>query len=165
MGSRRQCRTRPNQVEARTLAGTADGKDCDVARDNYAHRAPLDRSLTTMGELGRVRSGVARLTLLLYQLDLHFLSVFKTYFGSQSRNGHWLDGIFRLTGIRCNQTIPPAYPTDAHLRLSLPSSSLPRRDHQSLRLVIFSLPPELPRCRGNVSDARRRAHLRNCPTM
>jgi hypothetical protein len=40
---------------------------------------------------------------------------------------------------------------DANIRLSLPSSSLPRRDHQSLRLVIFSLLFELPRYRRNVS--------------
>ena len=63
-------------------------------------------------------------------------------------------GIVRLNGGGCNQTVPAAYSTDAHLRLSLSSSSLPRRDHQSLRLVIFSLRPELPRCRRNVSDAR-----------
>src|SRR5713226_2406824 len=50
MGSRRKCRTRPHQVEARTLAGAADGKDRDDARDSYAHRAPLDRYLTTVGE-------------------------------------------------------------------------------------------------------------------
>lgn len=48
---------------------------------------------------------------------------------------------------RWHQAIPGAYCTDAHFRLSLPSSSLPYRDHQSLRLVIFSLHPELPGCR------------------
>ena len=63
-------------------------------------------------------------------------------------------GIVRLNSGGCNQTVPAAYFTDAHLRLSLSSSSLPRRDYQSLRLVIFSLRPELPRCRRNVSDAR-----------
>ena len=34
--------------------------------------------------------------------------------------------------------------------VSLLSSSLPCRDHQSLRLVIFSLRPEFPRCRRTV---------------
>src|SRR5262245_34010584 len=50
---------------------------------------------------------------------------------------------------------PAAYFGDAHFALPLLSSSLPYRDHQPLRLVIFSLRPELPRCRRNVSDARR----------
>ena len=61
---------------------------------------------------------------------------------------------------RCDQASDAAYCTDAHLRFSLPSSSLPRRNHQSLRVVILSLCPELSRRRGNVSDARRRPHLR-----
>jgi len=61
-----------------------------------------------------------------------------------------LPGIVRLNGGRCNRTVPAAYSADAHLRLSLLSSSLPRRDYQSLRLVIFSLRLELPRCRRNV---------------
>jgi hypothetical protein len=56
---------------------------------------------------------------------------------------------------RCDQATNAAYCTDAHLRLCLPSSSLPCRNHQSLRLVILSLCPELSRHRGNVSDARR----------
>src|SRR6266850_6944125 len=63
-------------------------------------------------------------------------------------------GIVRLIVGRCNQAVHAAYSTDAHLRFSLPSSPFPRRDHQSLRLVVFSLRPELPRCRRNVSDAR-----------
>ena len=66
---------------------------------------------------------------------------------------------------RCDQASDAAYCTDAHLRFSLPSSSLPRRNHQSLRVVILSLCPELSRRRGNVSDARRRPHLRNRPRM
>ena len=41
------------------------------------------------------------------------------------------------------------------LQFSLPSPSFPCRDHQSLRLVVFSLRPEFPRRRRNVSDARR----------
>src|SRR5258705_7667365 len=59
----------------------------------------------------------------------------------------------------------PANSTDAHLRLSLSSSSLPRRDYQSLRLVIFSLRLELPRCRRNVTDARCVPQLRDCSGM
>jgi hypothetical protein len=59
----------------------------------------------------------------------------------------------------CHQVIPTAYSKDAHLCLSLTSSSLPRRDYQSLRLVIFPLRTELPRRRRNVSDARRLPQL------
>src|SRR5258708_39207401 len=54
--------------------------------------------------------------------------------------------------------VHPAYCTDA-LRFPLPSLSLPSSDHQSLRLVVFSLRSELPRCRRNVSHAWRRTHL------
>lgn len=43
---------------------------------------------------------------------------------------------------------------DVHLRLALLSSSLPHRNHQSFRLVIFWLRPELPRCGRNVCDAQ-----------
>src|SRR5258705_3958957 len=59
----------------------------------------------------------------------------------------------------------PANSTDAHLRLSLSPSSLPRRDYQSLRLVIFALRLELPRCRRNVTDARCVPQLRDCAGM
>src|SRR5260370_657552 len=55
------------------------------------------------------------------------------------------EGIVRLTVERCHQTFPAAYSTNAHFRFSLLSSSLPRRDYQPLRLVIFSLRSELPR--------------------
>lgn len=57
-----------------------------------------------------------------------------------------------------------AYSVNAQL-LNLPSSSLPHRDHQSLRLVVFSLSFELPRCRGNVSHAPRCSLLRNSSRM
>ena len=50
-----------------------------------------------------------------------------------------MSGIVRLIVQRGNQTVHAAYFTDEHLRFSLPSSSLPDRDHQSLRLVVFSL--------------------------
>ena len=46
---------------------------------------------------------------------------------------------------RCNQTVRAAYSKDAH-RFSVPSSSLSQRNHQSLRLVVFSICPEFPRC-------------------
>src|SRR5882672_2218886 len=73
-------------------------------------------------------------------------------------------GIVRLNGRTCNQTVHAAYSTDA-LCLTLRSSSLSCRDHQSLRLAIFSLRPQLPRCRRNVSDARRFTHIRNSQRM
>ena len=60
-------------------------------------------------------------------------------------------GIVRLKGGGCNQAVHAAYCMDAPLRLSLPSSSLPSRDHQSQRLVVFSLRPQLSRFRRNVS--------------
>lgn len=47
--------------------------------------------------------------------------------------------IVKLTAVVCDPTGHAPYSTDARLRLSLPSSSLSRRDHQSLRLAIFSL--------------------------
>src|SRR5260370_106342 len=77
----------------------------------------------------------------------------------------WQEGIVRLKGGRCNQAVPAPYSTNAHLRFPLSSSPFSRRDYQSLRLVVFSLRPELPRCRRNVSDARRRTHLRDGSRM
>jgi hypothetical protein len=51
-------------------------------------------------------------------------------------------GTARLSGGRCNRNISAAGSTHAHLRHSLPSSSISRRNYQSLRFVIFSLHPD-----------------------
>ena len=54
-----------------------------------------------------------------------------------------------------------AYCSDEATRISLSSTSLPCRNHQSLRLVVFSFFLELSRRLRNVSDAWRPPHLRN----
>src|SRR5216683_2583690 len=74
------------------------------------------------------------------------------------------EGIVRLSGVTCKSDVHAAYSTDA-LHLALPSSSLSCRDHQSQRLVVFSVRSQLSRCRRNVSDARRGTHLRNSQSM
>ena len=72
-------------------------------------------------------------------------------------------GIVRLIGGGAIKSTDATYYTDAHLCLSLSSSSLPCRNHQSLCLVILSFSLVLSRHRGNVSYARYRPHLRNRP--
>ena len=73
-------------------------------------------------------------------IDVDLVNVFRR---SQDVPPHVEDGIVRLTADVID-SFPAAYFKDAHFRFSLPSSSLPYRDHQSLRLVIFSLRLELP---------------------
>ena len=60
------------------------------------------------------------------------------------------EGIVRLTLKDVIRRDDPAYCTDAHHCFSLPSSSLPRRDHQPWRLVVFSFRLELSRRGRNV---------------
>src|SRR5258705_11233424 len=63
------------------------------------------------------------------------------------------NGIVRLIAQRGNQPVCAAYCTDAH-RLSLSSSSLSLRDHQSLLLALVSLLFELSRCRRTDVQSR-----------
>ena len=79
--------------------------------------------------------------------------------GVQYASDEYVQGYCQVNNGRCNRTVPAPYSTNAHVRFSLSSSSFSRRDHQSLRLVVFSLRPEFPRCRGNVSDTRRLPEL------
>jgi len=55
-------------------------------------------------------------------------------------------GIVRLTEEDVGSAGHAAYFGNDHLRISLPSSSLSGRNHQSLRLVIFPIFLELSRC-------------------